>query len=339
MRRGRPQGADGRGRHRARPACSGKDGPLAGKRLLVGSHIDTVVDAGRYDGMLGVVAGILAVEELRRRGGSRCRSAWKSLPSATRRACASRRRCSARRWLPARCATRCSTSPTPRASPSAPRWLPSAATPTRSRRRRTGARTSLGYLEVHIEQGPVLEQLGLPLGVVTSIAGAGAATGSPCKGEAGHAGTVPMAIRHDALAAAAEMILAVEAVGMIQAPAGRRRGVGAGRDRRRAQGSARREQRHSRRGALQPRPSRRDDAARVKAEPRSASASARSPRGAASLSISSGCTRRRSRPARRRWSSASPAAIEAVTGERSPPASCRGRAMTARRWAILRRSA
>ena len=48
--------------------AAGRDGPRAGKRLLVGSHIDTVVDAGRFDGNLGVVAAILAVEELRRRG-------------------------------------------------------------------------------------------------------------------------------------------------------------------------------------------------------------------------------------------------------------------------------
>ena len=44
-----------------------RPGPLAGKRLLIGSHIDTVVNAGRYDGMLGVVAGLIAVEELRAR--------------------------------------------------------------------------------------------------------------------------------------------------------------------------------------------------------------------------------------------------------------------------------
>lgn len=52
--------------HGLQPA--GTAGPLAGMRLLVGSHIDTVVNAGKYDGNLGVVAGILAVEELGRRG-------------------------------------------------------------------------------------------------------------------------------------------------------------------------------------------------------------------------------------------------------------------------------
>jgi hydantoinase/carbamoylase family amidase len=65
------------------------------------------------------------------------------------------------------------------------------------------------YVEVHIEQGPVLLGAGRPLGVVTSIA-SGGRHGVRVQGEAGHAGTVPMTMRHDALAAAAEMVLAVE---------------------------------------------------------------------------------------------------------------------------------
>jgi allantoate deiminase len=66
-----------------------------------------------------------------------------------------------------------------------------------------------GYVEVHIEQGPVLEREGLPVGVVTSIAGQTRAR-IVLTGEAGHAGTLPMDARHDALAAAAETVLAVE---------------------------------------------------------------------------------------------------------------------------------
>jgi allantoate deiminase len=67
----------------------------------------------------------------------------------------------------------------------------------------------LGYVEVHIEQGPVLEELKLPVGIVSAIAGASRFR-VEVVGEAGHAGTVPMELRRDALAAAAEMILAVE---------------------------------------------------------------------------------------------------------------------------------
>jgi allantoate deiminase len=70
---------------------------------------------------------------------------------------------------------------------------------------------ALAYIEVHIEQGPVLEAKDLPLGVVTGIIGQSrfrvAATG-----EAGHAGTVPMRMRHDALAGSAELMLAIERI-------------------------------------------------------------------------------------------------------------------------------
>lgn len=67
-----------------------------------------------------------------------------------------------------------------------------------------------GYVEVHIEQGPVLEAMGVPLGVVSAIAGQSRLRVS-IVGEAGHAGTVPMGARRDALACAAELVLAVEA--------------------------------------------------------------------------------------------------------------------------------
>ena len=68
----------------------------------------------------------------------------------------------------------------------------------------------LGYCEVHIEQGPVLEGRDAPVGVVSAIAGATRAE-LEFTGRAGHAGTVPMDARHDAACAAAEWVLAVEA--------------------------------------------------------------------------------------------------------------------------------
>jgi len=67
----------------------------------------------------------------------------------------------------------------------------------------------LGYLEVHIEQGPVLEERGVPVGIVSAIAGQNRYV-LTFTGEAGHAGTVPMDRRRDALLAAAEFVLAVE---------------------------------------------------------------------------------------------------------------------------------
>jgi len=67
----------------------------------------------------------------------------------------------------------------------------------------------LGYIEFHIEQGPVLESLGRPLGVVQAIVGQNRLEFA-FSGQANHAGTTPMNLRHDALAATAEWILAVE---------------------------------------------------------------------------------------------------------------------------------
>ena len=69
---------------------------------------------------------------------------------------------------------------------------------------------TLAYLEVHIEQGPVLEARGLPVGIVTAINGATRGE-IAVTGEAGHSGTLPMSMRRDALAAAAETICAIEA--------------------------------------------------------------------------------------------------------------------------------
>jgi allantoate deiminase len=70
-------------------------------------------------------------------------------------------------------------------------------------------RELLAYLELHIEQGPVLEQKNLPVGVVTAISGA-TRLAARLTGMAGHAGTVPMAMRRDALTGAAECIGAIE---------------------------------------------------------------------------------------------------------------------------------
>jgi allantoate deiminase len=67
----------------------------------------------------------------------------------------------------------------------------------------------LAYVELHIEQGPVLEAEGLPVGIVTSIVG-GTRLSVAISGVAGHAGTVPMVRRHDALTAASEAVLAIE---------------------------------------------------------------------------------------------------------------------------------
>ena len=97
------------------------------------------------------------------------------------------------------------------------------------RERRDPARY-LGFVEVHIEQGPVLDELDLPLGVVTSINGGVRCVGEVI-GQASHAGTTPMGRRRDAALAVAELALFVErraaavpdvvgTVGMLEVPAG-----------------------------------------------------------------------------------------------------------------------
>ncbi|KAK9937221.1 hypothetical protein M0R45_014025 [Rubus argutus] len=68
-----------------------------------------------------------------------------------------------------------------------------------------------GYVEIHIEQGPVLEWVGFPLGVVKGIAGQ-TRLKVTMKGSQGHAGTVPMSMRHDPMAAAAEAIVSLESL-------------------------------------------------------------------------------------------------------------------------------
>lgn len=176
--------------------------------LLVGSHIDTVRNAGRYDGNLGVLAGLAAVGELNRLG-ERPPFAIEVLgfgdeegvrfPTtlAGSRAVAGTFDPEA---LGGRDADGVTLAEALRRFGTDPDRIPLEA------RRPEDV---LAFVELHIEQGPVLEAEGLPLGVVTGINGATRAFVN-VSGTAGHAGTVPMGLRRDALAAAAEMILAVE---------------------------------------------------------------------------------------------------------------------------------
>ena len=180
------------------------------RTLLIGSHLDTVRDAGRYDGVLGVLVAIGCLERLRDQG--------RSLPYAVEvlafadeegvrygtgylgSSVVAGRFDSAD--LERRDSGGVTLSEAVRAFGGDPDGLAGA--------RREPA-DLIGYYEVHIEQGPVLEGDGVPLGVVTAIAGQ---TGGRIvfAGEAGHAGTVPMALRRDALGAAAEFVTGVEVV-------------------------------------------------------------------------------------------------------------------------------
>ena len=167
--------------------------PEAGT-LLLGSHLDTVRDAGAFDGPLGVVAAIECVERLR--------GQEVSLPFGVDVLGFSDEE--GLRYGTAYLGSRAVAGTLDDAA----RALIGREAGSASRR---GERL-LGYVELHIEQGPVLEERDTPVGVVSAIAGATRAEVA-FTGRAGHAGTVPMELRRDAACALADFVLAVEAAG------------------------------------------------------------------------------------------------------------------------------
>lgn len=187
------------------------EGTTAGApALLVGSHIDTVRQAGKYDGALGVLAALTAIEALARTN-ERLPFAIEIIafgdeegvrfPSTLRgsRALAGTLDAAA---LDEQDGDGISVRAALREFGADPERHAEAAIPRAA---------ALGFIEVHIEQGPVLERMGQPLGIVTAINGARRLS-VRVQGTAGHAGTTPMNMRRDSLAAAAEMILAVERI-------------------------------------------------------------------------------------------------------------------------------
>jgi allantoate deiminase len=174
-------------------------------RLLIGSHLDTVPNAGAFDGILGVVLGVAIVERLRGDllpfaieviGFSEEEGVRFSKPflgslalvgklDADTLARTDRSGISVRQVIEAYGLD--------------PTQLPAAAL----------ANETFAYLEFHIEQGPVLESEDMSLGIVEALVGQ-TRMELIFAGQANHAGTTPMRLRHDAMAAAAEWIIAVE---------------------------------------------------------------------------------------------------------------------------------
>jgi allantoate deiminase len=184
--------------------------PRAGT-LVLGSHLDTVRDAGAFDGPLGVIAAIAALAARHERGAA--------LPYAVEVIAFSDEE--GVRFGTAYLGSRAiaGTFPTDllelvdeQGVSMREALLAFGGDPSDLESASRFGDDLIGYCELHIEQGPVLEERGLPLGVVSAIAGATRAEVT-FTGLAGHAGTVPMMSRRDALAAAAEWTLAVEDVG------------------------------------------------------------------------------------------------------------------------------
>jgi ureidoglycolate amidohydrolase len=174
-----------------------------------GSHMDALPHAGRYDGTVGVMGGLEAIRALQRSGFRPRRSIELLILTAEE---------------PTRFGVGCLGSRLLAGAldASADEHLKDKEGVTlRELRQRAGFRGDLagvhlppgyyaGFLELHIEQGPLLEQQGIPLGVVTAIA-APAAVRFSIEGQGGHAGAVLMTDRHDAFLAACEIALAAEA--------------------------------------------------------------------------------------------------------------------------------
>jgi allantoate deiminase len=175
------------------------------RRLLIGSHLDTVPDAGAYDGVLGITIALALIEAL---AGRRLPFALEAVafseeegvrfgvPFIGSRALAGT---IDEDLLSRRDSQGVTVREAIREFGLDPGEIPSAVL----------GDGVVGFLEFHIEQGPVLEHLGLPLGVVEGIAGQ-TRMELVFSGAANHAGTTPMTLRRDALAAAAEWALAVE---------------------------------------------------------------------------------------------------------------------------------
>ncbi len=199
------------------------------KRLLTGSHYDTVRNAGKYDGRLGILVPMVCVRELQRQGrrlpfalevigfaeeeGQRYKAAFLGSGALTGHFDTA--------WLAQQDAAGVTMRDAMLHAGLRPDDIPSL--------KRDPSRY-LGFVEAHIEQGPVLNEMNLPLGIVTSINGSVRYVGEII-GMASHAGTTPMDRRRDAATAAAELALYVEkragsaphlvaTVGMLEVPSG-----------------------------------------------------------------------------------------------------------------------
>lgn len=180
--------------------------------LLIGSHLDTVPNAGRYDGILGVMIALTVVDRLNSRG--------EALPFGIEvLGFADEEGVRFGRTLLGSCAVagtwdeewwqlRDGAGVTLREA-----FVSFGLDPERVGEAALDPHKVIGYLEAHIEQGPLLLDAGTPLGVVSGIMGA-KRFDLTMTGEAGHAGGVPMRHRRDALLGAAEATIAVEQVAL-----------------------------------------------------------------------------------------------------------------------------
>lgn len=191
--------------------CGVMEGQIPGApRVLLGSHVDTVRHAGKYDGCLGV-AGAIAAVELLQESGARPGLGIEILAFGDEEGVRfpvtfTGSRAIAGSFDPGALDARDGAGVTLRQA-----LRDFGLDPDGVGRLARAAASAIAYLEMHIEQGPVLEADDVPVGVVTSIAAA-ARFACDITGHAGHAGTVPMRLRSDAFAACAELAVAIRRI-------------------------------------------------------------------------------------------------------------------------------
>jgi allantoate deiminase len=187
------------------PSASG-----SGPYLMIGSHIDSVIDAGRFDGPLGVICAIDCVASLNR-DARRLPFGIEVLAFGDEEGTRFGTTLIGSRAVAGTLEQK-DLAATDKNGISVAQALKSfGLEPQAVTARGHDPKDVLGYVEVHIEQGPVLEQANLPVGVVTAISGQLRKLVT-LRGQANHAGTVPMRLRHDPFLAGAEIALAVEQI-------------------------------------------------------------------------------------------------------------------------------
>ena len=176
--------------------------------LMLGSHYDTVRDAGKWDGPLGLITAISCVADLNRRG-RRLPFAVEVVGFADEEGVRFASTLLGSRAVAGTFAESALNSRDHAGISMRDALVTFGLDPEHIGAAARARRELLAYVELHIEQGPVLEKDNLPVGVVTAIAGA-TRLAANLTGMAGHAGTVPMALRRDALTGAAQCITTIE---------------------------------------------------------------------------------------------------------------------------------
>jgi allantoate deiminase len=178
------------------------------RTLITGSHIDTVRDAGAYDGNLGVALPIACIAELDSRG-LRLPYAIEVIAFGDEEGVRFPTTLSGSRTIAGTIDPAVLSVSDAEGTSLRDALVHFGCDPAGIAAEARRKEDVLAFVEVHIEQGPVLEAAELPVGTVTAINGASRFS-LTLEGMAGHAGTVPMNLRRDALAGAAEMIAAIE---------------------------------------------------------------------------------------------------------------------------------